>query len=186
MELSENALLYIDALARVRSGCASAEHLRLTGAASPQLLGEVEAWRNEYLSAPTPEPSLNRWLDACESAPERHLLVALIRVGRGEPKGDHIQLTAPDGSTCLLTPQAIVGRYRLDFAIQDQEALRVAVEVDGYQFHHATSARTEDTYARRLDLQSLGWNVVSFTATLVTDNPGLCAERAFSMVRRAA
>ena len=69
-----------------------------------------------------------------------------------------------------LTPQVTVGPYRVDFAIVDR---RIAVEVDGHEFHHTREQRTADAQRQRW-LSSEGWHLVRFTGSEVYADADAC------------
>jgi very-short-patch-repair endonuclease len=69
-----------------------------------------------------------------------------------------------DGMT--LVPQYEVagewGTYRLDFAIPEA---KVAVELDGHEFHERTKDQVIDRNARDWNLQAAGWTMLHFSGT---------------------
>ncbi len=63
-------------------------------------------------------------------------------------------------------PQRKVHGYFLDFAVHDGST-RIAVEVDGLQYHHRTSDQIESDYLRSRRLIAAGYTVVRYTAAEV-------------------
>jgi superfamily II DNA or RNA helicase/very-short-patch-repair endonuclease len=76
----------------------------------------------------------------------------------------------------LITPQQEVssgGRtYRVDYAIRG-ERLRVAVELDGFEFHGSRHAFTYDRL-RQNDLHAAGWNVLRFSYDAIRHDAARC------------
>ncbi|UTT86839.1 endonuclease domain-containing protein [Vibrio pelagius] len=60
-----------------------------------------------------------------------------------------------------LYPQYRVGKYRLDFALVEQ---RIAIELDGHEYHKTKYQRTHDAKRDRW-LYGQGWSVLRFTGT---------------------
>jgi very-short-patch-repair endonuclease len=66
-----------------------------------------------------------------------------------------------------ITPQLPVGKYRIDFALTDiPEAplIKVAIELDGHEFHKSKEQRQSD-YQRERYLQRQGWKIIRFTGS---------------------
>ena len=72
----------------------------------------------------------------------------------------------------VLEPQHRVGEYRLDFADTKR---KVAIELDGHEFHKTKKQRTRDA-SRERDLKSQGWDVIRFTGSEVHRSPFSCVE----------
>lgn len=70
-----------------------------------------------------------------------------------------------------IIPQVKTGKYRLDFASED---LKVAIEIDGHDYHKTKDQRTKDAERQR-SLEKDGWRVIRFTGTEVFNNPRKCA-----------
>jgi very-short-patch-repair endonuclease len=65
------------------------------------------------------------------------------------------------------------GRYRLDFG---HELMRVAVELDGYEFHSSKEQFIKDRQRHR-ELEAMGWRVIRFAGSEIhADAPG-CARQ---------
>ncbi len=99
-------------------------------------------------------------LSATESHPESLLAVSLHCVG------------IPAG--WVITPQfdVVIGVdvYRLDFALTSGDR-KVAIEVDGHEFHHSSVAVVDRDNTRRNALQGAGWVVLNFSASQVWRDP---------------
>jgi very-short-patch-repair endonuclease len=92
----------------------------------------------------------------------------------------YIWRTESDAEAFLARPQHEVeargNHYRLDFAFIG-DGVKVAVELDGHEFHERTPEQVEKRNGRDADLQSLGWTVIHFSGRQVLRNPEACAER---------
>jgi DNA-binding response OmpR family regulator/very-short-patch-repair endonuclease/transcription elongation factor Elf1 len=75
-------------------------------------------------------------------------------------------------SMVLIVPQYSVGHYRLDFAIPTS---KVAIELDGHEFHSSKRQRTYDAKRDRY-LQEQGWRVYRFTGTEIYRDVQGCVE----------
>jgi very-short-patch-repair endonuclease len=64
------------------------------------------------------------------------------------------------------------GWYRADFAIP---YIKIAVEIDGQEFHSTKEQRTYDAQRQR-DLEIEGWKVIRFTGTEVHQNAFKCVD----------
>lgn len=84
-----------------------------------------------------------------------------------------------------ITPQqeiSVEGRcYRVDYALTGQ-ALRLAVELDGFEFHGSRAAFTYDRL-RQNDLQAAGWTVVRFSYDSIRLETQRCVFQLQSMMR---
>jgi very-short-patch-repair endonuclease len=99
-------------------------------------------------------------VNQCESPLEAHFYVIALD-------------TIPE-----LEPQFEVDRYRLDFAIPGE---KVAIEIDGHEFHKTKEQRTRDAKRERY-LQAQGWRVIRFTGTEIFENVFKCVEEVKSLV----
>lgn len=74
-----------------------------------------------------------------------------------------------------LQPSLTIGRglIRLDFAILSATA-KVAVELDGHDFHERTKEQAIRDKSRDRELQMLGWKAVRFTGAEVWRDPERC------------
>ena len=72
--------------------------------------------------------------------------------------------------TIEVIPQKIVAKYRLDFAVHDGDT-RIAVEVDGAQFHQRTETQVEGDYLRARRIIAAGYTVVRYTAVEAFRDP---------------
>jgi very-short-patch-repair endonuclease len=66
-----------------------------------------------------------------------------------------------------LFQQFIEGRYRIDFAITTASGPRVAIELDGHDWHERNKQQAERDKSRDRRLQELGWKVLRFTGSEV-------------------
>lgn len=84
---------------------------------------------------------------------------------------------------CPLVAQYRVGVYALDFALV---APRIAVEIDGHDFHSSPDARRHDAAKGRY-LVMLGWAVFRFTGHEVANHAEECCRELYRLaVRRTA
>lgn len=102
-------------------------------------------------------------LRRCESPAEKRLAVHLLSVlaCRADLVG---QLPVTAGGS----------NYRLDFAVAP-ESHKVAIEVDGHDFHERTKEQAARDKARDRALQADGWKVLRFTGSEVWNDPHRCA-----------
>lgn len=77
-----------------------------------------------------------------------------------------------------LYPQHPVGRYRLDFAIP---AKRIAIELDGHDYHKTKYQRTHDARRDRW-LFGQGWHVLRFTGTEIHQDLDQCIDEICALV----
>jgi len=73
--------------------------------------------------------------------------------------------------------QYVVGQYRLDFAII-QDDINLNIEVDGKQFHtDLTGEKLKSDIIRNQRMQNQGWKVIRFWAYEIRDSLDYCIER---------
>lgn len=77
-----------------------------------------------------------------------------------------------------LEPQVEVGPYRIDLAIPKK---KVAIELDGHEFHNTRLQRTNDA-ERRIYLQKQGWEVITFTGSQINADVYQCIEDAKEII----
>ncbi len=82
----------------------------------------------------------------------------------------------------LITPQAKIGKYRVDFLIRIPEKKPVVVECDGHDFHERTKEQAARDRSRDRTLTEAGYTVVRFTGSEIWKDPMSCA----AQVRRLA
>lgn len=85
-----------------------------------------------------------------------------------------------DGLAYWLTPQAQVGKYRVDFLLWIQRGDKfggVVVECDGHAFHERTKEQAARDKSRDRDLLSAGYPVMRFTGSEIYRDPRACAEQ---------
>src|SRR5215467_7746240 len=73
-------------------------------------------------------------------------------------------------------------RYRLDYEIVGDEQ-RIAVELDGFQFHSSRGAFTYDRL-RQNDLQASGRSIVRFSYDAIRDDVGRCVAQLQAVLAR--
>lgn len=66
-------------------------------------------------------------------------------------------------------------RYRVDFAFPDD---KVAVELDGYEYHNSKEQFTNDRKRQR-EMEAAGWRFIRFSGSEVYHNAEACVRQAF-------
>jgi hypothetical protein len=79
-----------------------------------------------------------------------------------------------------LHPQVVVGNYRVDLAIPEK---KVAIELDGHEFHKSREQRTSDAQRERY-LQRQGWQVIRFTGTEIHKDVLGCIDEAIETIAK--
>ena len=79
-----------------------------------------------------------------------------------------------------LKPQVVVGPYRIDLAIPEK---KVALELDGHDFHKTPQQRTRDAKRDRY-FQMNGWQVIRFTGTEIHRDVLGCIEEAKTIIEK--
>lgn len=79
-----------------------------------------------------------------------------------------------------LHPQIEVGPYRIDLAIPEK---KVAIELDGHEFHKTREQRTSDAQRERY-LQRQGWQVIRFTGTEIHKDVAKCIDEAIEIIEK--
>lgn len=85
-----------------------------------------------------------------------------------------------------ITPQLVVGKYRIDFAltdIPDAHLVKVAIELDGHEYHKTKEQRQND-YERYLQRQ--GWKIIRFTGSEVFTDTQRCVYETIELVKEYA
>jgi very-short-patch-repair endonuclease len=140
--------------------------LRLPETAARRRAGfDFEAWATAARFA-VPENSASLF-QRIESAAEAFLLRDLLRVPGALHDGDRVHYHG-----AVVRVQVPAGPYRVDFALQYEE-IRVALEVDGFEFHGSQQAMLRD-YQRARRLQLGGFVLVRVTANEATTTPRRC------------
>lgn len=83
------------------------------------------------------------------------------------------------------TPQVEVGYYRLDFAltaIRGARLLKIAIEIDGQDWHSSPEQRDHD-YKRDRYLSKEAWQVIRFTGSQVYRNVDACVDETIELVK---
>lgn len=86
-----------------------------------------------------------------------------------------------DDDPICIRPQAPIGRYRVDFLIQ-QAGTSVVVECDGHNFHERTPEQAIRDRARDRLMQEQGFVVLRFTGRELNDDAYSCAEQVFRFI----
>lgn len=88
---------------------------------------------------------------------------------------------------CLnVVPQFQIGRYRIDFLVSDSdETARIAVEIDGHDFHEKTREQARNDRRRERALTMQGYRVVRFTGSEVFHDAQQCWAETVSIFRTA-
>lgn len=135
----------------------------------------AKAWPPSYVG-------LERALARCESPAERRLLVAFVLDDVGFDLGESAEpnVVATNDTGVRLFQQLEIGRYRVDFALVG--ATRIAIEVDGHEWHERTPLQAERDRARERELLERGWPVARFTAREVERCALRCALEALRIV----
>lgn len=125
------------------------------------------------------QPPSSRWL--AEFA--RHLLVD--RLARCESPAEEsflcgLAIVAPD---LPFVQQLDFEGFRLDFAFVD---VKLAVEIDGFNYHDRTPELAERDKARDRKLTLAGWRVCRFSAREVFRDATGCAKAALEIARKVA
>lgn len=68
--------------------------------------------------------------------------------------------------------------YRIDMGFSN---IKLAIEVDGHEFHKTKNQRTNDARRER-ELELMGWRVIRFTGSEVFRSAEHCADHVFEMV----
>ncbi len=77
-------------------------------------------------------------------------------------------------------PQVWVGtKYRLDFA---HEGDKIAIELDGYEYHSSKDQFTKDRQRQR-ELEQLGWRILRFSGREIHADPYACAVQAIEWLK---
>jgi very-short-patch-repair endonuclease len=129
--------------------------------------------------------AFGRVLDRCESPIEWMFAHALLFSRRFsfEPTASGSGAVAKDRSGMLLGQQVEVGRFRIDFTMWQRD-FKLAIEIDGHEFHHATKEQVNSDNDRDMDLTRRGWRVVRFSGSRVRAEAYTCAKDAHDLVLR--
>jgi very-short-patch-repair endonuclease len=120
----------------------------------------IHVWDMSRGSISSDPFALNAYLILrCESPAERLLIWSLCE----------LRVPAPRGLEAQYKVTARGNRYRLDFAIPEK---KIAIEVDGHEFHSTKEQRAKDA-ARDRDLQFDGWRIFRFTSDEIYLDPKL-------------
>lgn len=84
-----------------------------------------------------------------------------------------------------LTPQLRVEGYRVDFALINipcVDLLKVAIELDGHDYHSTRHQRNYDTARDRIFLKA-GWQVIHFTGSQINRDCEGCVRETVELVK---
>jgi very-short-patch-repair endonuclease len=79
-----------------------------------------------------------------------------------------------------LKPQVEEGPYKIDLAHPEK---KIAIELDGHDFHKTRSQRTNDAKRERY-LQMKGWKVIRFTGTEIYNDLLGCIDEAVTIINK--
>ena len=144
----------------------------------------------------------------CESSIEKTMLCALIIVGSDKVsnvffiiKGVEFNKDENSGDRIIIEPQAIIGKYRIDFRVRYQifspdfdneielkngekipgtkwDTEELLIECDGHDFHEKTKEQAMKDRKKDRMLQSLGFKIFRFTGAEIYRDPINCADEA--------
>ena len=78
--------------------------------------------------------------------------------------------------------QVPCGYYRID-ATAEQEGWQLAIEIDGFEFHHRTQDQVAADYVRERRIVRAGYIVARFTAKEAIAKPQQCWREVFDILR---
>lgn len=124
----------------------------------------------------------------CQS-PIEHRLAAeflFLNDGYSQFQFDHAEGVSPPEFMTLITPQAKVGRFTVDFLFSCHlkgKVDHVVVECDGHDFHEKTKDQAQRDKSRDRDLAAKGYTVLRFTGSEIYRDSKKCAEEVESLVQ---
>jgi len=128
-----------------------------------------------------------RW---CESPAEQNFWAAAVwSLGTDDYRYRWPSVWSPDSEMplayygILLVPQKPAGGYRIDLAVYPH---RLAIEIDGHDYHERTKDQATRGKRRARDLQLLGWTVLPYTGSDVWNDPFGCCEDVNRHIARQA
>lgn len=111
----------------------------------------------------------------------------------GSIDGEYVQLRQQMEVECVVAQR----RYRLDFALLPKDGLakraaavgvavpKIAVELDGHEWHERTREQVVDRNERDRALQADGWTVLHYSGSELHRDPESCIDDAFGHGYRA-
>lgn len=92
----------------------------------------------------------------------------------------------PEAGAAII-PQFSIGKYRADFVVLSKEAqnLRLVIECDGHEFHHATKEQVERDKVRDRAIQSRGFHILRFSGREIYRDAMSCAYEVQDFVNNA-
>lgn len=124
-----------------------------------------------------------RIVDRCESFIERRFAIALLLLEQFtfEPIED-APYVARDALGISLAQQLLVGAHRVDFALIHADGARLAIEIDGHEYHDGTKERAERDRARDRHLLEAKWPTVRYTGREINRDAMRCAQEAHRLI----
>lgn len=107
----------------------------------------------------------------------------LDKLNKCESEIEKLFLLTAYGKIDGLIPQYQVLNYRIDFVIPDK---RIAIEIDGHEYHKTRKQRTHDSHRERnikLSLPS-NWELIRFTGSEIFENPTFCVETVLQFINK--
>lgn len=122
-----------------------------------------------FISAPTPQEALTTALASIEEPSNDSLVESPIE----KKFMDRWKTIYGNG----IVPQYNVPgfRYRVDFAFPNH---RVAVELDGYEYHNSKEQFTNDRKRQR-EMEAAGWRFIRFSGSEVYNNAEACVRQTY-------
>lgn len=153
-------------------------------------------------------------INKCESPIEAMMVAALILLSaekniclEARVNDFHIFLTNDSLPKITITPQSMIGEFRVDFFLEYEDIIpdfenevisksgknipgtievktNIVVECDGHDFHEKTKEQAKKDKKRDRTFQSLGYNVFRFTGSEIWQDPINCAEEILSQLEK--
>lgn len=152
----------------------------------PDILSVVRQWEDPNEGA--------GFFNACESMAERKFALGMLLGATCESlewlttsTGQHcVLVTRSDRRIAVLPQLEVCGRFRVDFALVHQRTPwlqdRLAVEIDGHDFHDRTKEQAAADRSRDRALLAAGYHPVRFTGSEVHADPAGCASEAIDVL----
>lgn len=116
--------------------------------------------------------------DICESPIEKLFFHALPVQWRRDGN-----MVIGNGQDFGAVPQWIEGDYRIDFMLEMyNKSKKVAVELDGHDFHEKTKEQAQRDKSRDRELTARGWTVLRFTGSEVHSNAYACVSEVLQIL----
>jgi len=155
--------------------------------------GCVSMWRDYRATWARRRDWVFNCLELCESPIERKLFIPMlfwetfrVKVIAPAPGLSTYNDRFDDRLTVFIEPQAMIGKYRVDFLITptmgEREGKRLIVECDGHDFHERTKAQARKDRSRDRELTALGYLVFRYTGSEIHADPIRCSDQVESVV----